>query len=72
MVRVSGEDDRRCHRAHPVDGQDTGGHAVDTLGQGPLVGLEFRAEGADGRRNPPCLRPCDNGGSTVAVPGPQP
>jgi transposase len=48
VVRVRGEDDRRGHRAHPVDVQDSRGHELDMLGQGPLVVLQFRAEGDDG------------------------
>lgn len=37
------------------------------LGQGQLVGLQFRAEGNDGGREPPCLGPRDSGGSAVAL-----
>ncbi len=32
-------------RADPVDVQGSRGHAVNMLSQGPLVGLQLRAEG---------------------------
>lgn len=35
--------------------------------KGPLVVLQFRAEGNDGGGEPPCFGPCDGGGRTVAL-----
>jgi hypothetical protein len=50
MVRMRREDDRRGHWAYALNVQNARGHAVDVLGQGPLVGLQLRAEGDDGGR----------------------
>jgi hypothetical protein len=49
--------------------QDSRGHQLDMLGQGALVVLQVRTEGADRGCESPCLDPCAGGGSTVALSG---